>query len=100
MIADGLYIILGYLLVINLLTFLLFGVDKHRAQRNGTHLKQRRRVPESTLMLVALLGGSLGALIGMYTFRHKTQHLKFILLLPLILLIQVAIGAYWLYLSL
>jgi len=97
MISDAMYILLSYLLGMNLLAWVLFGVDKHRAERNGTHKKQRRRVPESTLLMVALLGGSLGALIGMYAFRHKTQHLKFTLLLPLILLLHVAIGVYCLY---
>jgi len=87
--------ILYYLIGINLLTFLCFGMDKHRAQRNSLHLKQYRRIPESTLLVIAMLGGSLGALIGMLTFRHKTKHLKFILLLPPILLLQVAIGVYF-----
>lgn len=72
----------GYLLLVNLLAFALFGIDKRRARLG------RWRIPESTLLLLALLGGSLGAIIGMYYFRHKTRHRKFRYGLPLILLLQ------------
>lgn len=61
-------------------------------------LKARRgawRIPESTLMGVAAIGGSVGALIGMYRFRHKTRHVKFTLGIPLILIAQIAL-AIWL----
>ena len=68
-----------YLLIINALGFLLMLVDKWKARKN------RWRVRESTLLLVAALGGSVGCLIGMYLFRHKTRHLKFTLGIPLIL---------------
>ena len=57
-----------YLVIINLIAFLTFGADKRRARRD------RRRVRESTLFLLAVLGGSAGALLGMYVFRHKTRH--------------------------
>ena len=72
-------VLLVYLLIINALGFLLMLVDKYKAKKN------KWRIPEKTLMLVAALGGSIGSLIGMYTVRHKTQHLKFTLGIPLIL---------------
>lgn len=81
--------LLVYLLIINALGFLLMLVDKYKAKKN------KWRIPEKTLMLVAALGGSIGSLIGMYTVRHKTQHLKFTLGIPLILALQ-AIGAVFL----
>ena len=68
-----------YLLIINALGFLLMLVDKWKARKN------RWRVRESTLLLIAALGGSVGSLLGMYLFRHKTLHLKFTLGSPLIL---------------
>lgn len=71
-----------YLLIINAAGFLLMLVDKWKAKKN------RWRVRESTLLLVAALGGSVGSLAGMYLFRHKTQHLKFTLGIPLILAAQ------------
>lgn len=71
-----------YLLIINALGFLLMLVDKWKARKN------RWRVRESTLLLIAALGGSVGSLAGMYLFRHKTWHLKFTLGIPLILAAQ------------
>ena len=67
-------IIIGYYLIINLLLFILMGYDKMRAK------KDQWRVPEATLFFLAVLGGGLGGLIGMNTFRHKTQHISFWLL--------------------
>ena len=78
-----------YLLLINAAAFLLMLVDKHKAR------KKRWRIPERTLIGSALLGGSVGALLGMYTFRHKTRHLKFTLGVPAILIAQIAL-AVWL----
>lgn len=75
--------LLIYLLIVNALGFLLMLIDKRRAQKN------RWRIPEATLMTVAALGGSVGALIGMYTVRHKTRHLKFVLGIPVILVVQI-----------
>ena len=75
-------LLLFYLLIINALSFLLMLVDKWKAKKN------RRRIPEATLMGVSALGGSVGSLLGMYTFRHKTLHLKFTLGIPLILAAQ------------
>ena len=75
-----------YLLIINAAGFLLMLVDKFKAKRNLW------RIPESTLMGVASLGGSVGALLGMYTFRHKTRHLKFTIGIPVILALQIALA--------
>jgi len=84
-------LILLYLLTINAIAFLLMLVDKQKARKNLW------RIPEATLMTSALLGGSIGALAGMYTFRHKTRHLKFTLGIPAILFLQLALGGYLLY---
>lgn len=73
---------LYYLLLINAAGFLLMLIDKWKAKKN------RWRIRESTLMLTAALGGSIGSLLGMYAVRHKTQHLKFTLGIPLILAAQ------------
>ena len=75
-------LLLYYLLIINAAGFLLMLVDKWKARKN------RWRVRESTLLLIAALGGSVGSLLGMYLFRHKTLHLKFTLGIPLILAAQ------------
>lgn len=79
-------LLLCYLLIINAAGFLLMLVDKWKAKKN------RWRVRESTLLLVAALGGSVGSLMGMYAFRHKTKHLKFTLGIPLILAGQCVIA--------
>lgn len=76
----------AYLAITSLLSFVLMGFDKHQAKA------ARRRVPEKVLFLTALLGGSVGTIAGMYLFRHKTKHLRFVLGLPVILLIQLAIA--------
>ena len=74
-----------WLLVINLVTFLIYGVDKRRAKRGAW------RVPEKTLFLLPLLGGSVGALLGMRVFHHKTKHWYFVWGIPAILLAQIAL---------
>ena len=81
-----------YLLLINAAAFLLMLADKRKARKN------RWRIPERTLILTALLGGSIGALLGMYTFRHKTRHLKFTLGIPAILIAQLSL-AIWIFLK-
>lgn len=78
-------LILLYLLTVNAIGFLLMLGDKRMAQ------KKLWRIPESTLMMAAIIGGSVGCLIGMYTFRHKTRHLKFTLGIPAILAVQIAL---------
>lgn len=82
-------LLLIYLLIINALGFLLMLVDKVKARKN------KWRISERTLMGVAALGGSIGCLTGMYTVRHKTQHLKFTVGIPVILALQ-AVGAVFL----
>jgi uncharacterized membrane protein YsdA (DUF1294 family) len=77
--------LLVYLLIINAAGFVLMLIDKHKAKKNLW------RIPEATLMGVAVLGGSLGCLWGMYAVRHKTKHPKFSLGLPIIFSIQVII---------
>lgn len=74
----------AYLILINALSFLLMLVDKFKAK------KKLWRIPEATLMGFALLGGSVGALLGMYTVRHKTRHPKFTVGIPVILTVQLA----------
>lgn len=71
-----------YLIAINILSFVLMGLDKSKARRGAW------RIPEKTLFLAAVVGGSVGAIAGMYVFRHKTKHLRFVLGLPVILLLQ------------
>ena len=82
------YYIWNYLIIINLLTFLLFGLDKRKDK------KQRWRIEEKTLFLFCFLGGSLGGLIGMYTFRHKTLKKIFTVGIPVILIIQLLLIIY------
>ena len=74
-----------YLIGINILTFLIFGADKWKAKRD------KWRIPEDTLIWLAIAGGSVGALLGMYLFRHKTKHRKFQIGIPVILLVQVGL---------
>ena len=78
-----------WLIAINLVTFAVYGADKRRARRGAW------RVPEKTLFLLPLLGGSVGALLGMRVFRHKTKHWYFGWGVPAILLAQMAL-AVWL----
>lgn len=74
-----------YLIVINIVTFLVYGIDKHKAKRG------KWRIPENMLLTLAVVGGSIGALLGMLAFRHKTKHKKFAIGVPLILAAQVAL---------
>lgn len=79
-----------YFLIINIVTFLIYGVDKWKAKHNAW------RISERTLLLTALLGGSIGALVGMYVFHHKTKHAIFRILIPLFVIFH-CIVFYWLY---
>ena len=81
-------LLLVYLVIINAVGFALMLADKQKA------IKKKWRIPEATLMTVAALGGSLGSWLGMYTFRHKTRHLKFTLGVPALLVLQLA-AAFW-----
>ena len=87
MFTDMLFnVLLVYLLIINAAGFILMLVDKVKAKKNLW------RIPEATLFLVAAIGGSVGSILGMYTFRHKTKHIKFIVGMPLILAVQIVIA--------
>lgn len=83
-----------WLVIINLITFLMFGLDKLLAKRKAAH-PDVRRVPERTLFLLAALGGSIGALAGMRVFHHKTLHRSFRWGIPAILLLQLLLPLVW-----
>ena len=78
-------VLLVYLLIVNAIGFILMLTDKLKAKKNLW------RIPEATLFLVAAMGGSIGSLLGMYTFHHKTKHISFLLGIPLILAVQIVI---------
>ena len=84
-------ILLYYLIFINLLAFLLMGLDKAKARRH------RWRIPEKTLFLSAIIGGSIGAILGMQIFRHKTKHASFRIGMPCILIAQLGLAVYILF---
>jgi len=90
-VGDPLPLLLSYLLLVNLWAFALMWTDKRRAKKKGA-----KRIRERTLFLSALLGGGLGAFLGMWTFRHKTKHWYFVIGIPLIALVEAALGI-WLY---
>ena len=73
-----------YLAVLNVVAFVAYGIDKYKAKHN------RWRISEATLLLMAIAGGSVGALLGMRVFRHKTQKRKFTITIPLALALQIA----------
>lgn len=85
------YILALYLIVINITTFAMMGVDKKRAK------KHEWRIPEARLFGAAFLGGGPGAVLGMYFFRHKTKHWYFVVGMPLILLCQCVGAVYYLF---
>ena len=85
MIANAL---LYYLIVINIVTFLVYGIDKWKAKQGSW------RISEATLLILAAIGGSIGALLGMKIWHHKTMHKKFKYGLPLILIIQIILIGY------
>ncbi len=74
--------LLIYFILINIIGFLSMYIDKKKA------IKKRHRIKESTLLLVALIGGSIGSFVGMYAFRHKTKHKKFTIGIPCIIFLQ------------
>ena len=78
-------IVFGYLAIINIVAFVVYGIDKYKAKH------QKWRIPEATLLSLAILGGAIGALLGMLIFRHKTKLLRFQIVVPLFVLIWVAI---------
>ena len=89
-----------WLVLINLVTFLVFGLDKWKAKRK-VKKESVRRVPEKTLFLLAILGGSVGALLGMKVWHHKTLHRSFRIGIPVILILQIVLPVgLWLWLRL
>ena len=80
---DSLSLLIVYLISVNIIGFALMGNDKRRARKNAF------RIPEATLFAFSVIGGSIGTLIGMYTFRHKTKHLTFKIGIPLIIFAQI-----------
>ena len=77
-----------YLLVINIVGFIYMGIDKWKAKRNAW------RIPEDTLFAITALGGGIGTIAGMYTFRHKTKKAKFTIGLPAILILEITLLVY------
>lgn len=78
-------VIIIYMILINIFAFAIMGIDKAKA-------KQREwRIPEKTLFLAAAFGGAFGANLGMWVFRHKTKHIKFLIIMPLLLILWGAI---------
>ncbi|MDF2539918.1 MAG: putative rane protein [Herbinix sp.] len=83
-----------YLIGMSVAGFAMMGMDKHKARKNEW------RISERTLLVIAYLGGGIGSYLGMYTFRHKTKHIKFMLLLPIsAVLYAYAAIRIWIYLS-
>ncbi len=78
-----------YIVVMNIIGFAIMGIDKSKAKRGEW------RIPEKTLFLIAILGGSIGSILGMKQFRHKTKHRTFTIGMPAILIVQVIIAAYF-----
>ncbi len=76
-----------YFIIINILAFFLMGIDKKKAQMGAW------RIPEKTLFLSAIIGGSIGAIAGMQLFRHKTKHKTFVIGMPVILIVQLILAA-------
>ncbi|MBR4296802.1 MAG: DUF1294 domain-containing protein [Bacteroidaceae bacterium] len=87
-----LQIIIYALFALNLITFIIYGIDKFKAK------KAKWRISEATLILLAVIGGSIGAWLGLQVWRHKTQHKKFFIGIPMILTLQVIATIYILYL--
>ncbi|MDD6805566.1 MAG: DUF1294 domain-containing protein [Lachnospiraceae bacterium] len=84
-------LLLAYIVVINVIGFALMGIDKAKAR------KRAWRIPEATLFLIALVGGSLGTTVGMRVFRHKTLHWYFVFGMPAILIVQILLILFVIY---
>ena len=84
----GIKNILIYFLIINVIGFLAMGIDKLKAKKDWW------RIPEGTLLMIAILGGGVGGILGMYTFRHKTKKMKFTVGMPTILISEIVLIIY------
>ena len=82
------YLLLVYLAMMSLIAFAAFGLDKFKVKTN------RWRIPERTLFLLAILGGGVGAFLGMKVFRHKTRHSQFVFGIPAIMALQLALAGF------
>ena len=83
--------IIIYFIVINMIGFLIMFIDKQKAKRGAW------RIPEKTLFIITALGGGIGTIAGMYTFRHKTQKIQFVIGLPLITILEIILAIYWIF---
>ena len=83
--------IIIYFIVINLIGFLIMFIDKQKAK------KEAWRIPEKTLFIITALGGGIGTIAGMYTFRHKTRKIQFVIGLPLITILEIILVIYWVF---
>ncbi len=84
---ETIYWLISYVVIINIIAFVAMAIDKRKAK------KRAWRIPEATLFILAGVGGSIGAIAGMYTFRHKTKHRSFTLGMPAILIAQIILIA-------
>ena len=80
-----------YLIIINLITFIIFGIDKYKA------IKDKWRVKEATLLGLSFIGGALGGMLGMYVFRHKTKKFYFFLGIPFMMILHVVLFVYFVF---
>lgn len=85
---QAIIILCVYLVVINIAGFASMGIDKQKAKNHSY------RIPEATLFILAIIGGSIGSILGMKVFRHKTKHWYFVWGMPLILMLQLALVAF------
>lgn len=81
-------IIIAYLVIMNIIGIAVMGIDKSKAKRGAWRIK------EATLFGVSFIGGSIGTLLGMYMFRHKTKHIYFVIGMPLILILHIALAVF------
>ena len=88
---NWLHFIIAYLLLVNVVTFFTYGIDKYKAN------KGKWRISEATLLLMAFLGGSIGAGLGMKAFHHKTMHKKFYIVVPTFIILQLAFAVWLVY---
>ena len=85
----GMKLLLIYLVIMNVIGFIMMAVDKYKAKHHAW------RINEKAFFLISLIGGSLGTIIGMYTFHHKTKHWYFVIGMPFILIVQLVLYYYF-----